>query len=49
MGIKIASKMEFGKDKLKYVVSYGIAPLKKHISELEWLATAKEWFVTANA
>ena len=40
---KIASKMELGKDKLKYVVNYGIAPffaerLKKHISESEWLA-----------
>ena len=46
---KIASKMELGKDKLKYVVNYGIAPLKKHIGELGWLATAKEWFVTAKA
>ena len=49
MDSKIASKMEFGKDKLKYVVSYGIAPLKKQISELEWLASGKEWFVTAKA
>lgn len=40
---KIASKMELGKDKLKYVVNYGIAPffaegLKKQVSESEWLA-----------
>ena len=35
--------MELGKDKLKYVVSYGTAPflverLKKQVSESEWLA-----------
>ena len=40
---KIASKIELGKDKLKYVVNYGIAPffaegLKKQVSESEWLA-----------
>ena len=40
---KIASKMELGKDELKYVVHYGIAPffaerLKKQDSESEWFA-----------
>lgn len=39
----IAPKMELGKVKLKYVVSYGIEPfftdgLKKQVSESEWLA-----------
>ena len=39
-----ASKMELGKVKLKYVVSYGIEPSftdglkKKQVSESEWLA-----------
>ena len=42
---KIASKMELGKDKLKYVVNYGIAPffveeLKKQVDESEWLAVS---------
>ena len=40
---RIASKKELGKDKLKYVFNYGIAPffgkgLKKQVSESEWLA-----------
>ena len=35
--------MELGKDKLKYIVNYGIAPffaerLKKEVSESDWLA-----------
>jgi len=42
---KIASKMELGKDKLKYVVNYGIAPffveeLKKQVDESDWLAVS---------
>ena len=42
-GSEIASKMELGKDKLKYVVNYGIAPsfaegLKQQVGESEWLA-----------
>ena len=41
----IASKMELGKDKLKYVVNYGIAPffaegLKKQVDESEWHAVS---------
>ena len=42
---KIASKMELGKNKLKYAVNYGIAPffaerLKKQVDESEWLAVS---------
>ena len=44
-GSKIASKMELGRDKLKYVVNYGIAPffaegLKKQVDKSEWLAAS---------
>ena len=39
--------MELGKDKLKYVVNYGISPffaerLKKQISESEWFSVCYE-------
>jgi len=42
---KTGSKMEFGKDKLKYVVNYEIAPffakgVKKQVDESEWLAVS---------
>ena len=42
---KTASKMELDKDKLKYVVNYGIAPffaegLNKQVNESEWLAVS---------
>ena len=39
--------MELGKDKLKYIVNYGISPffaerLKKQVSESEWLSVCYE-------
>ena len=39
----IASKMEWGKDKLKYIVNYGIMyffaeGLKKQVNDSEWIA-----------
>ena len=42
---KIASIMELGKDKLKYVVNYGIAPyftqlLKEQVSSSEWFVVS---------